>query len=202
MRTSLSIRAALSSVLTLGALSACTSGPESPGRVVLAGPRTQVDLSTLTPLVCPLSGTQQSPVGFLGLFGGTLSLGANQFVVPSGALLGLTAFQITLPAGDAVEADVSAVGLTSFLFQTPVSITIDYSRCADDAIPAGAALQVVYIDSQSKQMLAPMGGVDDPVARQITFQTSHLSGYEVAYAVDSMSQAVIGNRLQRPAPNR
>ena len=181
MRTSTLRVAALWTALG-AALSACTNATESPTQQTITAPKSDVaDVSSLTPLVCPLTVTQQSNVGLIGLLGGRVTLGPNRLTIPFGAVLSLTGFQITLPAGTAVEADVSAVGLLSFLFQTPVSITIDYSRCPAGAIPAGATLQVVYIDSQTKQMLAPMGGVNDPVARTITFQTSHLSGYEVAY---------------------
>lgn len=180
MRTPCLRAAAL--IALAGALSACSNAPDAPNAHTLVAPRADaVDLSSLTPLVCPTDVTQQSSVGLIGLLGGRLTFGANQLKIPLGAVLSLTEFQITLPAGNTVEADVSAVGLTSFLFQSPVSITIDYSRCAPDAIPSGANLQVVYVNSQTKQMLAAMGGVNDPVARTITFQTSHLSGYEVAY---------------------
>lgn len=181
MRT-LSIRAAALWIALSGGLFACANAPESLTQQSLTAPRADVtDLSSLTPLVCPADSTQQSSIGLIGLPGGRLALGHNQLAIPLGSVLSLTGFQITLPAGYAVEADVSAVGLTSFLFQSPVSITIDYSRCPSGAIPDGATLQVVYIDSQTKQILAAMGGVNDPVARTITFQTSHLSGYEVAY---------------------
>ena len=181
MRT-LAIRAAALWIVLGGAFSECTNAPESPTEQPLTAPRADVtDLSSLTPLVCPTTVTQQSYVGLVGLLGGRVTLGRNQLSIPLGAVLSLTEFQITLPAGDAVEADVSAVGLGSFLFNAPVSITIDYSRCAPEAIPTGANLQVVYIDSQTKQMLAAMGGANNPWARTITFQTSHLSGYEVAY---------------------
>lgn len=165
-----------------GALSACSNAPESSTQHSLTAPSADAtDVSSLTPLVCPVDTTQQSSVGLIGLLGGRLTLGANQLRIPLGAVLSLTGFQITLPAGNTVEADVSAVGLTSFLFQSPVSITIDYSRCPPGAIPDGANLQVVYIDSETKQILAAMGGVNDPRLRTITFQTGHLSGYEVAY---------------------
>jgi len=182
MRALLSVRTTAVWISLVAIFSACTSTTESSSQQVLAAPRRSVsDLSTLQPLICPAATAQQSPVGVLGLVGGSVALGANRLTVPLGAIPSLTAFQITAPAGDAVEVDVSAVGLASFFFQAPVSITIDYSRCAPDAIPDGATLQVVYIDSDTKQILASMGGVNDPVARTITFQTSHLSGYEVAY---------------------
>jgi hypothetical protein len=39
---------------------------------------------------------------------------------------------------------------------------------------------VWYIDSDTKAMLEPMGGVDNKLLKTITFTTGHLSGYAVA----------------------
>ena len=89
--------------------------------------------------------------------------------------------QIVVPASQYMEVDVHAVGLTTLLFHRPVNITIDYSRCGPDAIPPGAQLQGVFIDTQSNEVLQEMGGVDDRAAHKITFSTGHLSGYAVAY---------------------
>ena len=98
MRTS-SIRAAALRFALGGALSACANAPELPTQQTLAAPHADVaDLSTLTPLVCPSTTTQQSPVGFIGLLGGHVTFGSNELSVPLGALASLTAFQITLPA--------------------------------------------------------------------------------------------------------
>ena len=78
-----------------------------------------------------------------------------------------------------MEIDVSAVGFTSFLFQQPVTITIDYSRCNRNNLDP-QTLQVWHIDPLTHQMLENMGGVVDTATQQITFTTGHLSGYAVA----------------------
>jgi hypothetical protein len=131
-------------------------------------------------LVCP-STTAQQTTGVVGLLGGVLSLGGTQIDIPAGAVLGPTLFQIVVPQSQYMEVEIHAVGLTTFLFHKPVDITIDYSRCGDDAIPSGAALQGVYIDTDTKSVLQQMGGVNDSVHHAISFQSGHLSGYAVAY---------------------
>jgi len=130
-------------------------------------------------LSCPAADAQQT-TGLLGLLGGTLSVAGNSLRIPLGGLLSLQQFQIVVPASNYMEVDVHAVGLTSFLFQSPASITIDYSRCVD-SIPQGAQLRAVYIDSDTKAILEDMGGANDSLAHRITFSTPHLSGYAVAY---------------------
>jgi hypothetical protein len=131
-------------------------------------------------LVCPSSETRQT-TGIVGPLGGILTLGNTRVQIPLGAVLEPTLFQIVVPASQYMEVEVHAVGLTSFLFRRPVDLTIDYSRCGDDAIPSGAQLQGVYIDGDSKAVLHEMGGTDNRAARKITFSTGHFSGYAVAY---------------------
>ena len=46
-------------------------------------------------------------------------------------------------------------------------------------LPSG--LRAWYIDSQSKALLAPMGGLLDLTARTLRFQTPHFSGYTIAW---------------------
>ena len=131
-----------------------------------------------TLIECPTNQTS-STSGLVGLLGGIVQLGATGITIPDGALLAPTLIQVTVPASRFMEIDVSAVGFTSFLFQQPVTITIDYSRCnRNDLDPQ--KLQVWHIDPLTHQMLENMGGVVDPVTQQITFTTGHLSGYAVA----------------------
>ena len=51
----------------------------------------------------------------------------------------------------------------------------------DPATTSGLALSVWHIDVTTKALLENMGGVNDTVARKITFSTPHLSGYAVAF---------------------
>jgi hypothetical protein len=131
-------------------------------------------------LACPSATTQQT-TGVVGLLGGILQLGNTTISIPAGAVLLPTLFEIVVPASPYMEVEIHAVGLTSFLFHEPATISIDYSRCGDGAIPDGAQLQGVYIDPITHAVLSEMGGADDRAAQRVTFTTGHLSGYAVAY---------------------
>ena len=135
--------------------------------------------SSPTLLQCPTTQTQTTSA-LVTTLGGVVTLGGTSVKIPAGALLAATTITLTVPASQYMEIAVQANDLTSFLFQQPVSITIDYSRC-----PAAEAnkspLSVWHIDSQTKQPLENMGGVDDKTTHTITFTTGHLSGYAVAF---------------------
>jgi hypothetical protein len=127
---------------------------------------------------CPSTQTTTTSA-VVGLLGGVIKLGGTSITIPSGALTAPTLLQVTVPASRYMEIDVTAVGFTSFLFQQPISVTIDYSRCTRSDIDQ-KPLHVWHIDPVTKQLLEDMGGTDDKVSRQITFSTGHLSGYAVA----------------------
>jgi hypothetical protein len=145
-----------------------------------AGPETPTAASTsaATLISCP---TDQPTVteATIGLLGGLLQLGTTTISIPLGAVLVPTTFRIEVPASNYMEISVTGGDAEHFLFERPVSITIDYSRC-DRAVTDAAPLSVWYIDEDTKALLEDMGGVDDKVARKITFRTGHLSGYAIA----------------------
>ena len=134
--------------------------------------------STPSLVECPTNETSTTSA-LVGLLGGTLQLGGTTVTIPSGALTAPTLIQLTIPASRYMEIDVSAVGFTSFVFQQPISVTIDYSRCNRTDLNE-QTLNVWHIDTLSNQLLENMGGTDDKATRQITFTTGHLSGYAVA----------------------
>ena len=152
--------------------------PTAPARTEPAAHFAQAPATHL--LVCPTADSARTS-GLLTVLGGTLSLGGDALHLPLSAVLFPTLFEVVVPPSPYMEVDVHAVGLTSFLFQQPATITIDYSRCSPDAIPADVQLHAVYIDGNTKQILQDMGGSDDRAAQRITFTTGHLSGYAVAY---------------------
>jgi len=129
-------------------------------------------------LECPTNETATTS-GLVGLLGGAVQLGATGISIPAGAITAPTLFQVTVPSSRFMEIDVSAVGFQSFLFEQPVTITIDYSRCNRSDIDQ-QTLHVWHIDPVTKELLEDMGGTDDKVAHRITFTTGHLSGYAVA----------------------
>jgi hypothetical protein len=114
------------------------------------------------------------------LLGGSLTVAGTSVNVPPGGVLEPTLFVLTIPASKYMEVDVSADGLTSFLFDKPSTISIDYSRCPASATQ-DRTLKVYHINPISKTLLEDMNGVDDKAARKITFSTDHLSAFGVAY---------------------
>jgi hypothetical protein len=121
--------------------------------------------STATALVTPL--------------GGIVSVGGTSISVPVGAVLLPTTIQVTVPASNYMEVDISVPGVEHFVFQQPVSVTVSYARCTRADIDK-SPLTAWYIDGTTKALLEAMGGVDDKVARTVTFTTPHLSGYALA----------------------
>ena len=127
---------------------------------------------------CPSNETTTTSA-IVGLLGGVIQLGGTSVTIPSGALTTPTLLQVSIPASRFMEIDVTAVGFTSCVFQQPISVTIDYSRCARSDLDQ-QTLHVWHIDPVTKQLLEDMGGTDDKASRRITFSTGHLSGYAVA----------------------
>jgi hypothetical protein len=127
---------------------------------------------------CPTTQTSTNS-GLLGVLGGTIAAAGSSISLPAGSLLLGTLIRVTVPASTYMEIDVTADNLVSFLFQRPVTITIDYSRCPA-SVTAGKTLTVWHINTQTKVLLENMHGVNDPVQRKISFTTDHLSGYAIA----------------------
>ena len=172
---SLRARSALLALAVLP-LASCADSPRRTDDIV-APP--SINLSPGTRLLeCPTS-QSASAFGLVGVLGGVVSLQGNSVALPFGAVSLPTLITLRVPPSPYVEVDVTANDLPSFVFRQPISITIDYSRCPASATE-GAALTVWHIDPETKALLEPMGGVNDPVRRRITFTTGHLSGYAIA----------------------
>lgn len=114
------------------------------------------------------------------LLGGVLNVGGTILNVPAGAVTTPQLFVVTIPVSQYMEVDVTADGLTSFLFNTPATITIDYSRCPIEKTQ-DRTLKVYHINPLTKALLENMNGVDNKATRKITFNTGHLSAFGVAY---------------------
>lgn len=135
---------------------------------------------TPQPLVCP-SDEAVSDQAVIGPDGGMINVRGTSITIPAGAVSEETLFEVILPASPYMETEIHAVGTEHFFFAQPATITINYSRCAADAVPETARPQGAYIDSNSKKILELMGGEVDRAARKVTFSTGHLSGYVVAF---------------------
>lgn len=129
-------------------------------------------------LECPAGESRAAFDRILPFLGGMVAVGANRVVVPLTAILGVTDITIEVPETDWVMVDLTANGAEHYQFRTPVSVTIDYSRCSDEAL-AGGPLTVWNIDAEGN-MLQNMGGTDNRLFKRITFTTDHFSGYAIA----------------------
>ena len=166
-----SLRRRLAAVLALGALgmASCDSPTIPPDQ----------NPENFTLVACPntVARTTQALIGPLG---GTLSLAGTTIGIPSGALTDLTLITLTIPASQYMEIDVRANNLLSFVFNKPIGVRIDYSRCTSPVVDQ-AKLSVWHIDAQSKALLENMGGTDNKSANTIDFTTGHLSNYAIAF---------------------
>lgn len=157
-------------------LTACGDEPVTASSAALLDTLQQPKL-----LACPSNLPALSVTGPIGELGGTLAVGPLTLAVPEGAVPTSTLFALVVPPSQYLEVELNAVGLTSYVFQKPVTVTIDYSRCEVATGPGGAPLKVVQVHPLTRQVLEDMGGTMDPVARTVTFTTGHFSSYVVAY---------------------
>jgi hypothetical protein len=164
------------SVALAAAVTAC-SEPTSPG----PSPQALIFPDAKSGLIqCPTD-VSQTASALLGALGGELSVGGHRIIVPPDALplVGVSLVTLTAPASKYVEIEVSVNGLPHFQFAQPLTLVIDYSRCSRSNIDRDP-LRVWYIDPVTHAFIEDMGGVDDKIARTVTFTTDHFSGYAVA----------------------
>ena len=177
--------------LALLAVAACSGDVAAPtrpldagaGRAALLPLFTQPSATDATLIACPTA-TTQSVTSRIGPLGGLLALGNTRVLIPVGAVLFPQDFTLTIPASQYAEVRVRAGSAEHYLFQQPVLMTIDYSRCATPELDK-RQLAVWNIDESSKALLEQMIGVDEKLTHTIVFTTIHLSGYAVADRADS-----------------
>ena len=163
-------------------IAACSDAPTGPS---LAASRLQEQSAALANvsaatsnssqyLACPSSHTL-STSKVIGPRGGILAVGGSALAIPPGAVPVPTRFTFIIPASDIMQIEAHADGVDHYVFQRPVIITIDYSRCAQsvESLPAFSAW---YIDTSTRNPLSWMGGVDDRRSHRLFFSTEHLSG--------------------------
>jgi hypothetical protein len=173
-------------LLTVAACSGDVAPPTRPtdaatvaaGRPALLPLITQPSTTGATLIACPTA-TTQSVTARIGPLGGLLALGNTRVVIPLGAVLFPQDFTLTIPASPYAEIRVRAGSAEHYLFQHPVLMTIDYSRCATPELDT-RQLSVWNVDESSRALLEQMSGVDDKLTHTIVFTTIHLSGYAVA----------------------
>jgi hypothetical protein len=173
MRRRLTTGAALC-VLILAGPVGCDGNPAAVNDV----PAPQFASAGPTLVECP-SNVTVTAEGMVGSQGGAVALGRHRIQLPVQAVQEPHSIRLTDPATKYMVLDLKANGQDAFGFGRPVSITIDYSRCNRSNIDRGP-LSVWKIDLRTNALLKQMGGIDDKVARTVTFTTDSLSGYSIA----------------------
>ena len=134
-------------------------------------------VGTVTRLACPTD-AERTGSAVVGPEGGALVVDGFRVDFPEGAVPQPETFTMELVAGQYLDVEVHAEGYAHYVFARPVTVTLDLSACGG-LLPSG--LSAWYIDSQTKALLAPMGGLLDVTARTLRFQTPHFSGYTIAW---------------------
>ena len=127
-------------------------------------------------LSCPGGDDDAKATAIIGPQGGSLALGGFVMVVPKGAVLDTTTFVMRVPEAKVLKVKIRARGEQHFTFEKPVTITLDYSRCA--SVPTDPTAW--YVDENTNGELEQMPGANNPGAQTFTLQTGHLSGYALA----------------------
>ncbi|HEU4996025.1 MAG TPA: hypothetical protein VFT29_14480 [Gemmatimonadaceae bacterium] len=165
--------------LAAASLAACASSPTETSRTTPDSNATLLPQAGAPQLLhCPATQTV-STSALVTPLGAVLSIAGTSISIPAGALLSPTTVTVTVPASEYMEVDVTAMGASHFVFELPVVITIDYSRCGPVNLFA-APYSAWYIDSETKALLELMVSVDNKLTRTVTFTTGHLSGYALA----------------------
>ncbi len=129
----------------------------------------------------------------IGSEGGRLVVDGTSVTIPAGAVRSPETFTLTVRARREVGLEVRASGYEHFVFDAPVDVTIDFSRCGDlgsgnassllAALFGGAggpSLHGWYVDDETGEPLEDMGGTTDFAALTHTFRTDHFSNYLLA----------------------
>jgi hypothetical protein len=128
---------------------------------------------------CPSSQSATATGLVTPLLGGVVSVGGMVVTVPAGAVLAPTTIEVTVPASQYLEIDVSVPGVEHFQFEVPIVVSMSYARC-NRADILRTPLTAWYIDSSTKEPLDQMISVDNKLLRHVTFTTIHFSGYALA----------------------
>ena len=165
------------------AVVACSDLPtqlEPPGVGPDQLPAANTALTRLQLMICPTQETHRVRET-IGEEGGVIRTRGASITIPADAVPRPTTFEVIVPASRFLEVEIHAIGRETYLFAKPAVIRISYARCPEDATPPDVDLQGVYIDDVTNEVLEIMGGAVDQSNNKVSFLTSHLSGYAVAF---------------------
>jgi len=182
-------------VLTIATLlsAACSDAPTSPTASAARDPQYQPNAALVSTsdasspyLSCPSTQTY-SASKVIGPRGGIVGVAGSALLIPPGAVPTDTRFTFIVPASDIMQIEAHADGVEHYVFQRPVFITIDYSRCASAVDKLASSFSAWYIDTPTRSALSWMGGVDDRRSHRLFFETGHMSGYAVSERTGQIS---------------
>ena len=135
--------------------------------------------TSTTLIACPNS-TPVSTTALVGpLLGGILSVPGASITIPPGALSLPTVITLSVPASPYARVDVTALNIEHLVFNTPVTVTIDYNRCERPALDS-MSLDAWYLSPLFGTPIEKMPSTDDKSTHVVTFTTGHLSSYALA----------------------
>jgi hypothetical protein len=123
-------------------------------------------------LVCSTQSTLRTSK-YIGPYGGTISVGNHQLVIPTGALSSTVLITATQQSGNVAEVDFQPHGLK---FAKPAALTLSYSSCS---APAGSVQSIVYVNEYNQIVEAPPS-VDNTRSDNVAGFINHFSGYAIA----------------------
>ena len=170
--------------VSLLALVSAAAGCSSDGAGAITGPPPAEDGELIFfgrsgLITCPNYVPQTGLLTVDPLLGGVLSLPGASVSVPAGAVLETTVFSVTVPITRYAEVQIVPLGLSHFLFEKEIEVSIDYGRCWRPELDA-QPLEAWHVSTLFRTKLEQMPSVDDKVARRVTFRTNHLSSYALA----------------------
>jgi hypothetical protein len=188
MRSWINRKFGLFAVLLASGIAACSESPTS-----IADPQSTLiplplplplpgggddEESGPTPLRCPTDDFKVN-VDLITPLGGVVRAAGSAIRLPEGSLLEPTIIAMIVPASRFMEIDIRANWLEHFVFQKPVRVVIDYSRCPNWRLNQGP-LSVWYWNPVTRELIENMNAEDHRDKKRIVFWTTHLSGYVIA----------------------
>jgi hypothetical protein len=107
--------------------------------------------------------------------GGTIYVGSHVFTIPAGAIDSAVTITAVTPSVNRREVQFQPEGLT---FNTPASLTMSYDGCG--VLGLLLPRKIGYTDA-GLNLLELISSLDNPLAKQVTGQVEHFSGYVVWY---------------------
>jgi hypothetical protein len=173
MRSVAVLRASLSAVVAVFALSGCDSG--LPTDVAPGDRSASVGNSEVHLLARGHAQSARSATRRIGAAGGTIALDGALLIVPAGALSSAVDITVTLPAGAAVQADLQPHGLQ---FARPVTLAFSLDGTNVRPGAASSVLTGVYFDGVTNGAVTARETFKVfQYGQSAAFQTTHFSMY-------------------------